>query len=127
MNISKIINKCNYGSSFDTDNVDIYKNTGLSQSINYFGDEINTCLDLQTIQNLFSGIESNGSSYKYTLNIPNLNNNVLELFKSNNEYFQYGEKYSTDSILSIFDVFSFCTMLIIILFFLKKVNLIKIN
>lgn len=88
MNITKIINKCNYGPKYDVDNVDLYKNTKLSQSFDYIIGEDNICLNLQTIQNLFSGIESGGSSYKYTVTVPNIDNNIFGFFQKENEYFE---------------------------------------
>ena len=85
MNIAKIIKKCNYGSNYNSDNIDLYKNAKLSQSVDFMEQEDDLCLELQTIQNLFSGIESNGSSYKYTITVPNVNNNLFEFFDANTD------------------------------------------
>lgn len=118
MNIAKIIKKCNYGSNYNSDNIDLYKNAKLSQSVDFIEQEDDLCLELQTIQNLFSGIESNGSSYKYTITVPNINSNLFEFFDDNSN-----EKIPTSN----FDNFNNFNKLLIIIILIGILSFMIIN
>lgn len=93
MNITNVIKTCGYGSPVKFDTADIYQNNELLQAINYSADDNDVCLGLQTSFNLFSGIESGGSSYKYT--IPHLQSNGSIMQNINeHEYFGIDETFS---------------------------------
>ncbi len=70
MDMPNIMGLCNYGSKIKLDTADAYKNNELIQAVEYSADDSDVCLGLQTSYNLFSGVESSGSSFKYTMQAP---------------------------------------------------------
>lgn len=83
--VNYIINGCDYGSKFRSDSLETYQKNELIQSIIYTANGDDICLDIQTSQNLNSnGIESKGSSYKYTLDIQN-GGNLINLNKNHKD------------------------------------------
>lgn len=88
-NLIKLINKCNYGPEINSDN-DVKFTQLIDNSITY--DDTYTCLELQTAYNLYSGVESSGSSYKYTTLPPIGSNSNLS-----GPYGSYGSNGSNGS------------------------------
>lgn len=96
-----MISECNYGPKINN----AHKNTKLDISMDYAMNDPDVCLELQTAQNLFSGIESNGSSYKYTIDRP------IDDITIRNEYFGLQDS------LNIFDQSYVLLFAIIIILF----------
>lgn len=117
-------NKCNYQSEIMIDNTDTYKNTELEQSINYANDDNNVCLGLQTAHNLFSGVESSGSSYEYTVHFPTNIINTIHTIYAGNEYFEpcYGIN-NIDKLDPIYIFLCVICIVIICLIYVQKQEL----
>lgn len=103
------------------DTADNYKNIELREALFYTYDDFNPCLEIGTSHNLFSGIESSGSSYKYTVEAPlNRNSDNINL----NEHFQENTIISYISNTNYLFIYFMCIVFTLFLIvYVKKNNL----
>lgn len=114
-NTPRLIKKCTYSPKIKLDTVDIYKNNELSQALEYSADDSDACLGLQTSYNLFSGIESSGSSYKYTIDVP-LSGGVKndDYITDNSEFFNMEQTMSKIEPTYIYIAFIILIMMLLV-------------
>ena len=89
MDITNIINGCNYGSMIKTDSIDSYDKKELIETLYYSANGDDVCVDLQTLYNVNTDSQSSkGSSYEYTIN-SSLNDSNYMKRRGSDEHFSY--------------------------------------
>jgi hypothetical protein len=102
MDISNMINGCNYGSMIKTDSVDSFKHPELIESLYYNANGNDPCMELQVMYNIKNNTRfAKGSSYEYTIN-PSISNIQQKgnVHHNNDEHFDTNLSDTIESIES---------------------------
>lgn len=119
-NLYNIIKSCNYTPVIFSDVINSYKNVQLNQALEYTHDDQNPCLGVQQSFNLLSGVDSSGSSYKYTT-VPIIGK-ISPFIKTENEHFGIENRISN---LDPVYLYFICIILAILLLIFVEKNKLK--